>query len=203
MHVHSSPTLSFLRSRYPLTCRWLASRRVCPLSGIWCGQSLQVLIRFECSFTKIDAAVFCLSTLHIITSVHDTASDSQREVVCDAAEQLQDRGKLLSKSVSVRDDSATVVKTLFNSLAHTTVSKGVFMPTAPLAFLLSRAHAAATHEHGTESFATSSAMQLRSRSGGQGVAKRRGSVSWLVSFAVVSYLTCLPGCVAKGCFSRD
>jgi hypothetical protein len=177
MHVHSSPTLSFLRSRYPLICHLLASLRVCQLSGIWCGQSLLVLIRFECLFTKIDIAAFYLSTLRIITSIPDTASDSQREVVCDAAEQLQDRGKLLSKSVFVRDDSATIAKTLFNSLASSTVSKGVFMPTAPLAFLLSRAHAAATQEHGTESFATSSAMQLRSRSGGQGVAKRRGSVS--------------------------
>jgi hypothetical protein len=119
----------------------------------------------------------CLSMLCIIIWVPDTASDSQREVVCDAAEQLQDRGKLLAKSVFVRDDSATVAKTLLNALASSSVSKGVFMPTAPLGFLLSRAHAAATQEHVTEVLATSSALQLRSRSGGQGTIKRRGSVS--------------------------
>ena len=104
-------------------------------------------------------------------------SDTQREVVCDAAEQLQDKSKLLSKSVTVKDESSTLGKKMFNALADRAVSKEPFMYTPPLVFLMSRAHAAATQEQ-SENFSLSSSatVQLRSRSGGQGVSKRRGSV---------------------------
>lgn len=97
-------------------------------------------------------------------------------MVCDAAEQLQDKGKLLSKSIVVKDESATLGKKMFNALADRAVSKAPFMHTPPLVFLMSRAHTAATQEQ-SENFSLSSAtVQLRSRSGGQGVSKRRGSV---------------------------
>lgn len=116
------------------------------------------------------------NTFHVVTIFRDRA-DTQRQLVCDAAEQLQDRGKLLGKSVAVRDDSATIAKMVFNSIASQAVAKTPFMSTPPLPYLIKRAHAAATQEHLTESIALSSAVQLRSRSGGQGLVKRRGSVS--------------------------
>ena len=103
-------------------------------------------------------------------------TDGQRELVCDVAEQLQDRGKLLAMAVAVKDDSATVAKKLFNSIANTAVAKNSFMTTPPLGYLIKRAHVAATQEHLVESISTSSSAQLRARSGGQGVVKRRGSV---------------------------
>ena len=96
--------------------------------------------------------------------------------MCDAAEQLQDKGKLLSKSIDVRDESATLGKKMFNALADRAVSKVAFMSTPPLAYLMRRAHAAACQDS-VESLASSSTnLQQRLRSGGQGTAKRRGSV---------------------------
>ncbi len=96
--------------------------------------------------------------------------------MCDAAEQLQDKGKLLGLAVAVKDDSATIAKKVFSSIADTAVAKSCFMPTPPLAYLIKRAHAAAIQEHLTEAVSASSVAQLRSRSGGQGMVKRRGSV---------------------------
>jgi hypothetical protein len=121
-----------------------------------------------------------------LSATYTIAAVGQREVVCDAAEQLQDRGKLLGMTVAVKDDSATIAKKVFNSIANTAVAKSSFMHTPPLGHLIKRAHAAATQEHLTEIVSTSSAAQLRSRSGGQGVVKRRGSVRVFVLFDLIT-----------------
>jgi hypothetical protein len=102
--------------------------------------------------------------------------DSERTTVCDAAEQLQDKGKVLSYSILLKDEFENMGKRMFNALADRAVSKGSFMKTAPLAFLISRAHAAATATHAETSLSSSLPVQLRARSGGEGVSKRRGSV---------------------------
>ncbi len=110
----------------------------------------------------------------------DTAAAvGQRQVVSDVAEQLQDRTKILAKAIVVQDEASSIAKRVFNSLAHSSV-KGAFMVTPPLPYLMRRAHAAATQEQLGEPVAAGAAAvgggQLRARTGGQGVAKRRGSV---------------------------
>jgi hypothetical protein len=102
-------------------------------------------------------------------------SENERATVCDAAEQLQDKGKLTSHSILLKDEFENLGKRMFNALVDKAVSKGSFMKTAPLAYLMSRAHAAATQEV-LETSGSSASVQLRARSGGQGVSKRRGSV---------------------------
>jgi hypothetical protein len=139
---------------------------------------------FSLQFSRFHVASLLNASFH-------TVSDSQREVVCDAAEQLQDRSKLLSNSVSVKDESATLAKKAFNSFSQS-AQKRPFMNTPPLAYLLSRAHAAATQDQLSESVANASNVQLRSRSGGQGVSKRRASVSsshQLIQMTAHSYIS--------------
>lgn len=103
-------------------------------------------------------------------------SENERATVCDAAEQLQDKGKLTSHSILLKDEFENLGKRMFNALVDKAVSKGSFMKTAPLAYLMSRAHAAATEEVLETLSGSSAAVQLRARSGGQGVSKPSGSV---------------------------
>jgi len=146
-----------------------------------------------------------------------SAADSQRQTVCEVAEQLQDRTKILDKAVVVQEEASSIAKRVFTSLSRSSVDGG-FMFTPPLAYLVGRAYAAATqvcrvtrdarastartHTHLShvaqeqrgESFTAAAGGgggQLRARTGGQGVAKRRGSVrDACVYFWSVNSVTC-------------